>query len=39
MTDVDVDDVIKPKCCNMTPYVLMLALSIHACFEGLALGL
>ena len=32
---------IKPKkqCCNATPYVLMIALSVHAAFEGLALGL
>ena len=29
----------KPRCCNMTPYILMLALSVHAAFEGLALGL
>lgn len=24
---------------SLTPYLLLLALSIHACFEGLALGL
>ena len=31
----------KRRCCecNFTPYILMLALSIHAIFEGLALGL
>lgn len=29
----------KKQCCNMTPFVLMIALSVHACFEGLALGL
>merc|ERR1739838_866573 len=30
----------KKSCCpNMTPYVLMLALSVHSIFEGLALGL
>lgn len=29
----------KAPCCNMTPYILMLALSIHAIFEGIALGL
>lgn len=32
---------IKPKtqCCNMKPYILCLALGVHAAFEGLALGL
>jgi len=29
----------KKPCCNMTPFILMIALSVHACFEGLALGL
>jgi len=33
----------KSKCCsccmNLTPFVLMIALSVHALFEGLALGL
>ena len=30
----------KDSCCpNMTPFVLMIALSVHAFFEGLALGL
>lgn len=32
----------KPKgccSCNMTPFVLMLALCVHAIFEGIALGL
>ena len=30
----------KDSCCpNMTPFVLMLALSVHSIFEGLALGL
>jgi len=29
----------KEPCCNATPYVLMIALSVHATFEGLALGL
>ena len=39
--DTDMHTVIKPKkqCCNATPYVLMIALSVHATFEGLALGL
>lgn len=28
------------SCCpNMTPFVLMIALSVHSIFEGLALGL
>ena len=34
---------VKPRfcscCANMTPFVLMIALSVHAIFEGLALGL
>jgi hypothetical protein len=29
----------KKKSCNCTPFILMIALSVHACFEGLALGL
>ena len=29
----------RARCCNATPYVLMIALSVHACFEGIALGL
>jgi zinc transporter 1/2/3 len=29
----------KQAKCNCTPYVLMIALSVHACFEGIALGL
>jgi solute carrier family 39 (zinc transporter), member 1/2/3 len=29
----------KKQCCNFTPFILMIALSLHACFEGLALGL
>jgi hypothetical protein len=29
----------KKKMCNCTPFVLMIALSVHACFEGIALGL
>lgn len=29
----------KKSGCNCTPFVLMIALSVHACFEGLALGL
>ena len=34
------EDKKKGSCCpNMTPYVLMLALSVHSIFEGLALGL
>ena len=39
--DTEMHKVIKPKkqCCNATPYVLMIALSVHAAFEGLALGL
>ena len=35
----DVGEPPKAPCCNMTPYILMLALSIHAIFEGIALGL
>ena len=37
----DLQEKVKPKkqCCNATPYVLMIALSVHAAFEGLALGL
>lgn len=27
------------KKCNLTPFVLMIALSVHGIFEGLALGL
>jgi len=27
------------QCCNFTPYILMIALSTHATFEGIALGL
>lgn len=30
----------KESCCpNMTPFILMIALSVHSIFEGLALGL
>lgn len=29
----------KKKSCNCTPFVLMIALSVHATFEGIALGL
>ena len=29
----------KNSCCNFTPYVLMLALSVHSIFEGMAVGL
>jgi len=30
----------KKSCCpNLTPFVLMIALSVHSIFEGLALGL
>ncbi len=30
----------KSSCCpNMTPYILMLALSVHSVFEGIATGL
>ena len=30
----------KDSCCpNMTPFILMLALSVHSIFEGLALGM
>ena len=29
----------KPCCPSFTPFVLMIALSVHAVFEGLALGL
>ena len=39
--DTEIHQLVKPKkqCCNATPYVLMIALSVHAAFEGLALGL
>ena len=40
---IDTKDLLKKEtkssCCNMTPFVLMIALSVHAIFEGLALGL
>ena len=31
----------KKKCCNLntTPFIIMIALSVHSFFEGLALGL
>ena len=30
----------KESCCpNMTPFILMIALSVHSVFEGLAVGL
>jgi len=29
----------KKPACNFTPFVLMIALSFHSIFEGLALGL
>ena len=29
----------KKSCCNLTPFILMIALSVHSCLEGLALGL
>ena len=29
----------KKEGCNLTPFVLMIALSMHAMFEGIALGL
>jgi len=29
----------KSCCPNLTPYVLMIALSTHSIFEGLALGI
>ena len=39
--EVVVKEVVNPKkkSCNCTPFVLMIALSVHACFEGIALGL
>ena len=41
--EVNIEEIVVPdkkaKCCNATPYVLMIALSVHACFEGIALGL
>ena len=34
------DEPKKASCCpNMTPFILMIALSVHSLFEGLALGL
>ena len=34
------EDEEKKGCCsNMTPYILMIALSVHSIFEGMALGL
>lgn len=35
----DVRAMPKKKSCNCTPFVLMIALSVHATFEGIALGL
>lgn len=39
--DLEVEVAEKKGCCscNMTPFILMIALSVHAMFEGLALGL
>lgn len=37
--ETDEDEPKKPCCPSFTPFVLMIALSIHAIFEGLALGL
>ena len=34
------DTMKKSSCCpNMTPFILMIALSVHSIFEGMALGL
>ena len=33
------DEKSKGCCPNMTPYILMIALSVHSIFEGMALGL
>ena len=39
-TSENEEDEGKKSCCpNMSPYLLMLALSVHSVFEGLALGL
>ena len=35
----DDDEEHEPEKCNMTPFILMVALSVHAIFEGIALGL
>jgi solute carrier family 39 (zinc transporter), member 1/2/3 len=32
-------DEVKPPKCNLTPFVLMIALSMHSVFEGIAFGL
>lgn len=38
-TEVD-DQKKKGRCdCNLTPFILMIALSVHAMFEGIALGI
>ena len=34
-----VEEVKKSSSCNLTPFILMIALSVHSCFEGLAAGL
>ena len=34
-----VSKVQKANSCNVTPFILMIALSVHSCFEGLAAGL
>jgi len=41
VADLEEDTPKKKGCCscNMTPFILMIALSVHAMFEGLALGL
>ena len=44
LTDIDHNEhggshIKSSKKCNMTPFVLMIALSVHAMFEGIALGL
>ena len=35
----ELNEVTKSGTCNMTPFILMIALSVHSCFEGLACGL
>lgn len=38
-TELDTDED-KPGCkCNVAPYLLMMALSVHSIFEGMAVGL
>lgn len=37
MTEADFEP--QKRGCNLTPFVLMIALAMHALFEGIALGL